>query len=129
MRGADFDRLERAAQRAAEREAEGRADPEPSLGARFGQIGVLGWTIIVPTLLCLFLGRWIDRTLGTGIFFSAPLLMAGAAIGFWSAWRWMLNLGRASIFWLVNKMDFSTNNLPVKGLFFGTIRKLHYNLE
>ena len=93
MRGADRDRLARAAQKAAERDAEGRADPEPSLGARLGQIGVLGWTIVVPTLLLLFLGRWLDRTLGTGIFFSAPLLMAGAAIGFWSAWRWMHRQG------------------------------------
>ena len=93
MRGTELDRLASAAQRAVEREAEGRADPEPSLGARLGQIGVLGWTIVVPTLLCLFLGRWLDRTFGTGIFFSAPLLMAGAAIGFWSAWRWMHRQG------------------------------------
>ena len=69
MRGADLDRLAQAARRAAEREAEGRADPEPSLGARLG------------------------RTLGTGIFFSAPLLMAGAAFGFWLAWRWMHRQG------------------------------------
>jgi ATP synthase protein I len=89
LSGGDFDRLARAARRAVRRDAEGRADPEPSLGARLGQIGVLGWAIIVPTLLCLFLGRWIDRSFGTGIFFSAPLLMLGAAIGFWSAWRWM----------------------------------------
>ena len=87
MRGTDLDRLARAAQTAAEREAAGRADPEPSLGARLGQIGILGWTIVLPTLLCLFLGRWLDRMFGTGIFFSAPLLMAGAAFGFWSAWR------------------------------------------
>ena len=93
MTKADHDRLANAACRAAEREAEGRADPEPSLGTRLGQIGVLGWTIIVPTLLFLFLGRWLDRTFGTGIFFSAPLLMIGAAIGFWSAWRWMHRQG------------------------------------
>ena len=93
MKGNDLDHLARAAQTAAEREAKGRANPEPSLGARLGQIGVLGWTIVVPMLLCLFLGRWLDRTLGTGIFFSAPLLMAGAAIGFWSAWRWMHRQG------------------------------------
>jgi ATP synthase protein I len=90
---ADLDRLAEAAQTAAKREAKGRADPEPSLDARLGQIGVLGWTIVVPTLLLLFLGRWLDRTLGTGIFFSAPLLMIGAAIGFWSAWRWMQRQG------------------------------------
>jgi ATP synthase protein I len=89
LKGTNHDRLARVARKAAEREAKGRADPEPSLGARLGQIGVLGWTIVIPTLVCLFLGRWLDRTLETGIFFSAPLLMVGAAIGFWSAWRWM----------------------------------------
>ena len=93
MRGADLDRLAQAAQKAAEREEEGRADPEPSLGVRLGQIGVLGWTIVVPTLLFLFLGRWLDRIFGTGIFFSAPLLMIGAAIGLWFAWRWMHRQG------------------------------------
>jgi ATP synthase protein I len=93
VRGAGFDRLALAAQRAVERDAAGRADPEPSLGARLGQIGVLGWTIVVPTLLFLFLGRWLDRSFGTGIFFSAPLLMVGAAIGLWSAWRWMHRQG------------------------------------
>ena len=94
MRAGDLDRLAQAAQKAIERDAKGRADPEPSLGARLGQIGVLGWTIIAPTLLFLFIGRWLDRTLGSGIFFSAPLLMIGAAIGFWSAWRWMHRQGR-----------------------------------
>jgi ATP synthase protein I len=90
---ANLDRLARAAQKAAEREEEGRADPEPSLGVRLGQIGVLGWMIIVPTLLFLFLGRWLDRIFGSGIFFSAPLLMIGAAVGLWSAWRWMHRQG------------------------------------
>jgi ATP synthase protein I len=89
----DHDPLARAALRAAERDAEGRSDPEPSLGARLGQAGVLGWTIIVPTLVGLFLGHWLDQTFRTGIFFSAPLLMIGAAIGFWSAWRWMHRQG------------------------------------
>ena len=93
MRGTDLDRLASAAKKAAELEEEGRADPEPSLGRRFGQIGVLGWTIIIPILLCLFFGRWLDRTFGTGVFFSAPLLMVGAVIGFWSAWRWMHRQG------------------------------------
>ena len=73
MKATDFDRLARAAQRAVERDAAGRADPEPSLGTRLGQIGVLGWAVVVPTLLFLFLGRWLDRSFGTGIlFFRAP---------------------------------------------------------
>ena len=58
--------------------------------ARFvGQIGVLGWIIVTPTLIGLFIGRWLDHRLGTGIFWSAPLLLVGVVIGCWSAWRWM----------------------------------------
>ena len=58
--------------------------------ARFiGQIGVLGWIIIIPSLIGLFIGRWLDHRFHTGVFFSAPLLMIGAGLGFWSAWRWM----------------------------------------
>ena len=93
MNASSLDRLASAARKAVERDAEGRADPEPSLGARLGQIGILGWAVVIPTLLFLFLGRWLDRMAGTGIFFSAPLLMAGAAIGLWSAWRWMHRQG------------------------------------
>jgi ATP synthase protein I len=81
--------LAEAARQAAERERRGREDPEPSLGRRLGQIGILGWTIVVPALIGLFAGRAIDRAFGTGIFFSAPMLMLGVAFGFWSAWRWM----------------------------------------
>jgi len=83
------DPLADAARRAAERTELGRAAPEPSLAARLGQIGVLGWTIVVPTLVAVVVGRWLDRTFETGIFFSAPLIMIGAGFGFWSAWKWM----------------------------------------
>lgn len=83
------DSLAGAARRAAERSEQGRADPEPSLGVRLGQIGILGWTIVVPTLLGVVVGRWLDRSFATGVFFSAPLIMIGAAFGLWSAWKWM----------------------------------------
>ena len=84
------DRLSDAAARAAERRAEGERRPEPSLGARLGQIGVLGWTIILPILIGLVIGRWLDRALGSGIMFAAAFILAGAATGLWAAWRWML---------------------------------------
>jgi ATP synthase protein I len=83
------DHLSEAAHRAAERAKAGRENPEPSLGARLGQVGILGWTIVVPTLAGLFLGRWLDRVFATNIQFSATLLMLGAIVGFWSAWKWM----------------------------------------
>lgn len=62
---------------------------EPSFARNLAQVGVLGWTIVVPTLLGVLLGRWVDRLLGTGIFWTGPLLLVGLALGCWSAWRWM----------------------------------------
>ena len=62
---------------------------EPSLGRHLAQVGVLGWTIVVPALLGIFIGQWLDRRFGTGIFWTGPLLMVGLALGCWSAWKWM----------------------------------------
>ncbi len=83
------DRMAEAARQAAERAQGERENPEPSVGERLGQIGVLGWIVIGPMLVALFAGRWLDRRFDTGIFFSAPLLMAGTVLGVWMAWRWM----------------------------------------
>jgi ATP synthase protein I len=62
---------------------------EASVMRFVGQIGVLGWIIVTPTLIGLFIGRWLDRMFGSGIFWSAALLVLGVTAGFWSAWRWM----------------------------------------
>jgi ATP synthase protein I len=82
-------KMEGAARLAAERDRRFHDDPEPSFMARLGQIGVLGWAIVAPILLGVLVGRWLDWTLKTGIFFTAPLIMLGAAAGLWTAWRWM----------------------------------------
>lgn len=83
------DGLAAAARRQRERRDNWKKEGEPSMMRFVGQIGVLGWIIVAPTLIGLFVGRWLDHKLGTGIFWSAPLLLIGVTIGFWSAWRWM----------------------------------------
>lgn len=83
------DGLADAARRQRERRRRWHDEGEASVLRFVGQIGVLGWIIVMPMLIALFAGRWLDSRLGTGIFWSAPLLMLGAAIGSWSAWRWM----------------------------------------
>ena len=88
-RGAPDGKMREAARLAAERERRFREEPGPSVASRLGQIGVLGWTIVAPILLGIVIGRWLDWSLKTGIFFTAPLIMLGAAAGMWTAWRWM----------------------------------------
>jgi ATP synthase protein I len=85
----DTDAVGDAARRAARRDRMGASDPEPSLGARLGQIGILGWAITTPILLGLVAGRFGDRVFGTGIMLTAAGIILGAAIGFHAAWRWM----------------------------------------
>jgi ATP synthase protein I len=85
----DGSHLADAARRTHDREEAGRRDPEPSLARRFGQIGVLGWVIVGPTMLGVILGNWLDRLLGTGITLAAALTMLGAGLGLWLALRWM----------------------------------------
>jgi len=60
-----------------------------SVGRRLAQIGVLGWIFVVPTLAGLFFGRWLDGQFGTGIFWSAPMMLLGLCVGGWTAWKWM----------------------------------------
>ena len=64
-------------------------DADPSVGRRLAQIGVLGWIIVVPMLIGVFAGRWLDQNFHSGLFWTAPLLMLGAGLGCWSAWKWM----------------------------------------
>lgn len=83
------DQIAEAARRSVERERLGRETPEPSLGTRLGQIGILGWAIVTPMLVGVVLGRLADTRFDTGVFFTAPAILIGAGIGFHAAWKWM----------------------------------------
>lgn len=83
------DRMTAAVRQQRERQRKWRREGELSMAQYVGQIGVLGWIIVAPTLIGLFIGRWLDHRLGTGIFWSAPLMGIGVIIGCWSAWKWM----------------------------------------
>ncbi len=87
--GDDEDPLVRGARLRGERNRRWLRDGNASVARRLGQIGVLGWIIVVPMLIGMFAGRWMDRTFHSGLFWTAPLLLLGAALGCWSAWKWM----------------------------------------
>lgn len=64
-----------------------RREGERSLAENLAMAGTVGWHIVAPTLLGIFIGRWLDRTFESGIFWSAGLLVAGLAIGCYLAWK------------------------------------------
>jgi ATP synthase protein I len=63
------------------------SDAVKNTGQNLAMIGVLGWTIVLPTLLGLFAGRWVDRQFSMGIFWTLGLLVAGLTIGCMLVWR------------------------------------------
>ncbi len=71
------------------RRRQARAERGPSLARNLGQIGALGWQIVVPALVSLVIGRWLDHREASGIFWTAPLLFIGIGLGCWSAWKWL----------------------------------------
>ena len=78
--------------RRAERTRHWLREGEPTLTRQLAAVGVLGWIIVVPMLLGVLAGRWLDVRMATGIVFTAALLVVGVGIGSWSAWRWMHDL-------------------------------------
>ena len=81
--------LDDAVRKRRERRERARREGESSLAHDLAIAGVRGWTIVVPALLGIGLGRLLDRALDTGIVFSAALLFVGIAIGCALAWRRM----------------------------------------
>ncbi|MBI1366718.1 MAG: ATPase F0F1 [Alphaproteobacteria bacterium] len=66
-----------------------REEGEPTFAGQLSQVGVLGWIVVFPIAIGILVGTWLDEHLGSGVFWTAALIMIGAALGFWFAWRWM----------------------------------------
>lgn len=81
--------LDKAVRLHRERRDRWRREGERSIGRNLAMIGALGWTIVVPTLLGIFAGRWLDRSFASGIFWTLGLLVAGLAVGCALAWQRM----------------------------------------
>lgn len=79
--------LDEAVRMRRERRARWQQEGERSIGQNLAMIGVLGWTIVIPTLIGVFAGRWLDRLFGSGIFWTLGLLVAGLGVGCALAWR------------------------------------------
>ncbi|WP_158769584.1 AtpZ/AtpI family protein [Paraglaciecola sp. L1A13] len=54
-----------------------------------GTMGIIGWSITVPTLIGVGLGIWLDKHYGDQRSWTLALLLAGLAIGCFTAWSWI----------------------------------------
>jgi len=49
-------------------------------------VGLIGWTVVVPMLIGIALGAWIDRTWPSRYSWTLMLLTAGLGLGCYTAW-------------------------------------------
>jgi ATP synthase protein I len=60
-----------------------------------GMMGIIGWSVAVPTLLGVALGIWLDAHHPRGNSWALALLVAGLVLGCVNAWHWVSKEERA----------------------------------
>ncbi|WP_120512555.1 AtpZ/AtpI family protein [Photobacterium salinisoli] len=59
-----------------------------------GMMGLVGWSVAIPTLLGIALGIWLDNRYPSEHSWTLALLVAGLVIGCANAWHWLAKEGR-----------------------------------
>ncbi len=54
-----------------------------------GMMGLIGWSVAIPTLLGIMFGLWLDDHYPGGRSWTLALLVAGLCIGCFNAWHWV----------------------------------------
>jgi ATP synthase protein I len=54
-----------------------------------GMMGLIGWSVAIPTLLGAALGIWLDKHHPGKHPWTLALLVAGLTLGCFNAWRWV----------------------------------------
>ena len=67
----------------------------PGVWFGLGMMGLVGWSVVVPTLLGAALGLWLDAHYPGGRSWTLALLVAGLVIGCFNAWHWVAKEERA----------------------------------
>jgi ATP synthase protein I len=77
-----------------ERKLDTRRQPARIVWFGLGMMGLIGWSVTVPTLLGAVLGAWLDRHHRAGHSWTLALLIAGLTLGCWNAWHWVTRESR-----------------------------------
>lgn len=71
-----------------------REEEERDAGRSFwrsvGVMGVVGWSVAVPTALGAWFGAWLDTKMDSGHVFFAFFMLTGLVFGCWVAWKAVL---------------------------------------
>jgi ATP synthase protein I len=72
----------------AARKLRARKSP-PGVWFGLGMMGLVGWSVVVPTLLGTALGIWLDHRHPERFSWTLTLLVIGLVVGCLNAWHWV----------------------------------------
>lgn len=81
--------FEREVDRKRKRKIQSRKAGKQSPWFGLGMFGLVGWSIVLPTLLGIMLGTWIDTRFPGRVSWQLTLLFVGVVIGCANAWYWI----------------------------------------
>ena len=67
----------------------------PGVWFGLGMMGLIGWSVVVPTLLGAALGLWLDKHQAGEHSWTLALRVAGLTLGCFNAWRWVAKEDKA----------------------------------
>ena len=70
-------------------------DAVPGVWFGLGMMGLVGWSVAIPTLLGAALGVWLDKHYPGSHSWTLMLLIIGLAIGCLNAWHWVAREDKA----------------------------------
>ncbi len=73
----------------ANRKLKARRNSTPGVWFGLGMMGMIGWSIAVPTLLGAAAGLWLDSRFPGRHAWTLALMIAGLVLGCFAAWRWV----------------------------------------
>ncbi|WP_129671817.1 AtpZ/AtpI family protein [Candidatus Chloroploca sp. Khr17] len=77
------------------RKLKARHNARQSVWFGLGMTGLIGWSVVVPTLLGVALGIWLDSRYSGGYSWALMLLILGLVIGCANAWHWVTHEDQA----------------------------------
>jgi len=75
--------------RKAARKIKARRNTHPGVWFGLGMMGLIGWSVTLPTILGAALGIWLDKLYPDSRSWTLALLVAGLALGCLNAWLWV----------------------------------------
>jgi ATP synthase protein I len=74
----------------AARKLKAQRNTAPGLWFGLGVMGLIGWSVTIPTLLGAALGHWLDDRHPGKHSWTLALLVGGLSIGCLNAWHWLV---------------------------------------